>query len=179
MTPPPRRRTPWCTLRAGAAALAGVILGLAVSGCWVEEVPEAERNARSIVGITNAVQAMLDSSAIAWNDGRIDGFMDDYVESPGTTYIGGAGLVEGWDAIYERYAPLFAPEADRDSLRFVDLKVRRLSATLALATARYILYAEDGRTIASGPFTLVLRKVGRDWRILHDHSSSDPAPGEQ
>lgn len=174
-----RRWTLSSALKPAAAVLTGAVLGLSVTGCWVEEVPEAERNARSIAGISNAVQAMLDTSAVAWNDGHIDGFMDDYVESPVTTYIGGAGLVEGWDAIYERYVPLFVPGAERDSLRFVDLRVRRLSATLALATARYILYAEDGRTTASGPFTLVLRKVGRDWRIVHDHSSSDPAPGEQ
>ena len=158
--------------------LLGVTLVLAAGGCWVEEVPESERDARSIVGIRNAVHTMLDSSAVAWNEGRIEAFMDDYVNSPATTYVGAAGLVEGWAAIYERYAPLFEPGAQRDSLRFVDLKVRRLSATLALATARYILYGEDGRTTASGPFTLVLQKLGPDWRIVHDHSSSDPPAAE-
>ena len=156
----------WQTIRRAWRFLRVVFLGgalaLPTAACWVEEVPESERNERSVVGIRHAVQAMLDSSAVAWNEGRIEGFMDDYVDSPSTTYIGGAGLVEGWDGIRERYAPLFEPGADRDSLRFVDLKLRRLSATLALATARYILYGEDGRTTASGPFTLVLRKVGRE-----------------
>ena len=161
-----------------ASVLLGFTLWVSTSGCWVEPVPEAERDERSIAGTRRAVQAMLDSSAVAWNEGRIDGFMDDYVNSPNTTYIGGAGLVEGWDGIYERYAPLFEPGAERDDLRFVDLKVRRLSATLTLATARYILYGEDGRTTSSGPFTLVLRKVGREWRIVHDHSSADPPPEE-
>jgi len=161
-------------LASRVVVLLGVAFGVPVAGCWVEEVPEAERDERSIVGIRNAVQAMLDSSAVAWNEGRIDGFMDDYVKSPNTTYIGGVGLVEGWEAIRERYAPLFAPGANRDSLRFVDLKLRRLSATLVLATARYVLYVEDGRTTGSGPFTLVLRKVGREWHIIHDHSSADP-----
>ena len=156
--------------------LLGLTLTMAAGGCWVERVPEAEREARSIVGIQNSVQTMLDSSAVAWNEGRIDGFMDDYLNSPTTTYVGAAGLLEGWDAIYERYAPLFEPGAERDQLRFVDLKVRRLSATLALATARYILSDEEGRTTASGPFTLVLQKFGLDWRIVHDHTSSDPPP---
>lgn len=177
MTALPRHRAVGGATRAWARMALGMTIAMPVAGCWVAEVPEAERNERSLAGIRDAVQSMLDSSAVAWNAGRIEGFMDDYVESPTTTYIGGAGLVEGWDAIYERYAPLFEPEAARDSLRFVDLKVRRLSATLALATARYILYGEDGQTTASGPFTLVLRKLGRDWRIAHDHSSSDPPPG--
>ncbi len=180
MTSPERYRTLRRALWSLRVVPLGVALTMPLAACWVEEVPEAERNERSIVGARNAVQAMLDSSAVAWNEGRIEGFMDDYVDSPSTTYIGGTGLVEGWDGIRERYAPLFQPGAERDSLRFVDLKLRRLSATLTLATARYILYGEDGRTTASGPFTLVLRKVGREWRIIHDHSSADPPPpGEE
>ncbi len=176
MTSLQRRRTLRHAVRSRVVVLLGVTLGVPVAGCWVERVPEAERDERSIVGIRNAVQAMLDSSAVAWNEGRIEGFMDDYLKSDNTTYIGGVGLVEGWEAIRERYAPSFAPGAKRDSLRFMDLKLRRLSATLALGTARYVLYGEDGLTTGSGPFTLVLRKVGREWRIIHDHSSADPPP---
>jgi ketosteroid isomerase-like protein len=30
--------------------------------------------------------------------------------------------------------------------------------------------------VASGPFTLVLQRLGSRWRILHDHTSPDPKP---
>ncbi len=153
-----------------------VLACLASTACWIEEVPEAERRERSVEGIRLAVADMLAGSADAWNDGDLDGFMDDYARSASTTYIGGPGLVEGYEAIRDRYAPAFTPGAPRDSLRFEGLRVRRLGATLALATARYVLYNSDGATTASGPFTLVLRKEGREWRITHDHSSSDPPP---
>lgn len=159
-----------------ASSVLALVLVALTAGCWIERVPESERDERTNIGIRRSVQAMLDSSAVAWNEGRLEGFMDDYVKSPTTTFIGSGGLIEGWEGIYERYAPLFEPGVERGQLRFVDLKVRRLSATLALATARYVLSGEDGGTTASGPFTLVLRRVGRDWRIIHDHSSADPAP---
>jgi ketosteroid isomerase-like protein len=51
--------------------------------------------------------------------------------------------------------------------------VRPLSRTLALVTARFILQRRSAGN-ASGPFTLVMERRGTEWKILHDHSSSDP-----
>jgi hypothetical protein len=77
------------------------------------------------------------------------------------------------DFIRGVYAPRFSPGARRDSLHFEELEVRPLSATLALVTARFILQRNNEVT-ASGPFTLVMEQCPQGWRILHDHSSSDP-----
>jgi len=76
----------------------------------------------------------------------------------------------GW--IREHYAPRFAPGASRDSLRFEEFAARPLAPTVALITARFVLY-RDGRTTASGPFTLVMERRSDGWKILHDHTSSD------
>jgi uncharacterized protein (TIGR02246 family) len=140
-----------------------------VAGCRIETEDTDDSN------VQVAVERMLAESAQAWNRGELAGFMDDYMESANTTYIGGAGFVAGYDSIEARYAPLFEPGAARDSLRFEAVRVRRLAAVDALATARYILYRGDTIT-ASGPFTLVLRHTSRGWKIIHDHSSSDPSP---
>lgn len=78
----------------------------------------------------------------------------------------------GFDWIRSHYAPVFAPGAPRDSVRFEDLAARPLSPTLALVTGRFILFRE-GRTTASGPFTLVMELRHDGWKILHDHTSSD------
>jgi ketosteroid isomerase-like protein len=139
------------------------------SGCRIEIEDTDDSN------VQVAVERMLAESAEAWNRGDLSGFMDDYLESGNTTYIGGPGLVTGYDSIVARYAPYFDPGAARDSLRFEAVRVRRLAAVDALATARYILYRGDTIT-ASGPFTLVLRHTSRGWKIIHDHSSSDPPP---
>ena len=120
---------------------------------------------------------MLAESAEAWNRGELDGFMDDYVESEATTYIGRSGMLTGYSAIRDRFAPLFEPGAQRDSLRFENVRSRRLGAVDGVVTARWILHQGDMVT-ESGPFTLVVRRTSSGWKIIHDHSSSDPEPAE-
>ena len=150
--------------------LAGLgLAALLLAACTIEIEDEGDAD------VQGSVVRMLEESADAWNRGELDGFMDDYLESANTTYIGSAGLLSGYESIRARYAPLFEPGATRDSLRFEDVRVRRLAAIEAVATARWILYQGDTVT-SSGPFTLVLRHTSGGWKIIHDHSSSDPAP---
>jgi ketosteroid isomerase-like protein len=79
----------------------------------------------------------------------------------------------GFDWIRENYAPRFTGQARRDSLHFEEIETRALGPSFALVTARYTLERE-GKVTASGPFTLVMERRAQGWKILHDHSSSDP-----
>jgi beta-aspartyl-peptidase (threonine type) len=117
--------------------------------------------------------AQLERAAKDWNRGDLDGFLSDYAPESTTTFVDGGRSRHGFDFIRERYAKWFAPGARRDSLRFEEVEARRLSPTLALVTARYIL-ERNGTATSSGPFTLVMERRPNGWRILHDHSSSDP-----
>lgn len=153
-------------LRPALSLLVALSLG---AGCRFETSDEGDSN------VQVAVEKMLVESAGAWNRGEQAGFMDDYLQSENTTYIGGGGLLTGYESIHARYAPLFEPGAARDSLRFEEVRTRRLAAVEAIATARWILY--QGETVtSSGPLTLVLRHTSGGWKIIHDHSSSDPSP---
>lgn len=142
--------------------------GFLASGCWIE-IEEDENDVQS------SVQSMLSESAAAWNRGELDHFMDDYLQSDAITYIGSTGLITGYDAIRERYAPLFEPKAARDSLRFESIAARRLDGVHGLVTARWILH-RGGETTASGSLTSIVRRTSSGWKIIHDHSSSDPQP---
>lgn len=157
-------------IESSRGAVASVLIALPLLfGCTIEIEEEGDSDVQS------AVETMLSESAYAWNRGELAGFMDDYLESENTTYIGSGGLIAGYQSIWDRYAPLFEPGAERDSLRFEDVRVRRLSAVEAMATARWILFR--GETVSgSGPFTLVLRHTSGGWKIIHDHSSSDSPP---
>ncbi len=141
---------------------------LASAGCTIEVEED-------VADLQGAIVTMLDESAVAWNRGELDGFMDDYMRSEATTYIGQDGLVAGFEAIRERYAPAFETGADRDSLRFENILSRRLGAVDGVVTARWILHRGDS-IVASGPFTLVVRRTSAGWKIIHDHSSSDAQP---
>ena len=93
-------------------------------------------------------------------------------KAPPRSSTGGAPA-PGSTSSAENYAPRFAPGARRDSLHFEEIEVRPLSPALALVTARFILQRGSEIT-ASGPFTLVMERRPEGWKILHDHSSSDP-----
>ncbi len=122
--------------------------------------------------LTARLEAQFARSAADWNRGDLDAFMSDYVHDSTTTFMSRGHLTHGWDTIRRGYAPRFAPGAQRDSLRFEEFAVRPVPPDYALVTARYILY-RDGRTTASGPFTLLMQRRSDGWKILHDHSSSD------
>lgn len=161
------------------AAALGLALALAAGGCWVEEAERAElEETETGPGLDARVRSMLAASAAGWNRGDLEAFMAVYKPDSQTTYVGGTGLRRGYEAIRQRYAPRFRPAAERDSLRFEDLTVRRVGEDVAVGVARWVLH-RGGEVTASGPFTLVLQQTGEGWRIVHDHSSSDPEAGDE
>jgi ketosteroid isomerase-like protein len=123
--------------------------------------------------LSSELTRQLDRSADDWNRGNLDGFMSDYAHDSTATFVDAGHVRQGWDFIRSRYAPRFAPGASRDSLRFEEVAARRLGDRHALLTARFILF-RGGHTTASGPFTLVFERRTDGWKILHDHTSSDP-----
>ena len=153
---------------AWTAALAGVVLALGLAACRIEVQEDEE------LGLEPFVVRMLEESAAAWNRGDLEGFLSDYADATTTTYVGSRGLVTGLEGIRAVYAPAFAPGAARDSLRFEDVRVRSLPPLAGIVTARWVLHAGD-EVAASGPTTLVVRRLGSGWKIVHDHSSSDPS----
>ena len=147
------------------SAPCAVIL-LAMSACSAPSIPLGDP--------PREIAAMLQRSAADWNRGDLNGFMSDYARDSLTTYMAGGHIKYGWQALYDRYqANYFAPRKSRDSLSFDELHVRVLTPDFAYATARFKLSRRDS-VVASGSFTLVLQKQGDRWRILHDHTSSDP-----
>jgi ketosteroid isomerase-like protein len=98
--------------------------------------------------------------------------MSDYARDSTTSYVSGSTVRYGFDRIRDNYAGRFAPGAARDSLRFEGLAARPLGDRHALVTARFVLH-RDGRTTASGLFSIVMEHRADGWKILHDHTSSD------
>ena len=122
------------------------------------------------------ITAMLTRSAEHWNRGDLAGFMGDYANDSLTSYLSGRHFTYGWQPLFDHYqAAYFAPGKHRDSLTFDEVHVRSLAPGVAFATARFALHRGDSLT-ASGPFTLILRKDGDRWHIIHDHTSADPKP---
>ena len=148
------------------AALAAVLL--VVASC--ARVPRAEAPAPSAAAAAarGAVLALLAHGAAAWTRGDLAGFVSDY--APDATFVTARGVLHGRAEIQAHYAARFAPGAVRDSLSFRDLEVDLLAPDALNAVAYYVLQRGDS-VVARGPTSLVMRRVGGRWYIVHDHSS--------
>lgn len=132
-------------------------------------VSDAERRV-----VRDEIGAMLTRAASHWNRGDLESFVDDYMPGPGTTFIGGRGVLRGPVEIRAAYASRFAPGAVRDSLSFVLIDADPLAPGVVNVIATYVLARRVGSrdsVTATGPTSLVMRRVDGRWRIVHDHSS--------
>jgi uncharacterized protein (TIGR02246 family) len=156
--------------RAARIVLGGLVLAAACAPGLRAYHPSAAERA----SLHSELEAMFARAAANWNAGNLDAFVDDYLPSDSTTYIGGRGMVRGPAAIRASYAPMFTGRIVRDSLSFEILDVDPLAPDIVNFIGRYTLTRRlDGRdsVTARGPTSLLLRRVNGRWRIVHDHSS--------
>lgn len=84
----------------------------------------------------------------------------------------------GWDNIKANVAASYA-KASNVSLDITGLRVEMLGKTSAYLTCKWVQRQEyDGKPeSASGRMTLIYELVGKDWKIIHRHTSPDnPGP---
>ena len=174
------RRRPGAVSGLRRLLLASVVLSAGVGSCTVREIPpqgEAPEESGESGAVSEVIE-MLQASSASWNGGDLDGFLDDYWKSEELTFSGGSGVTRGWEDVRERYLRgYWAPEMERDSLRFEDLEVTALGDDHALALGRYVLFRpeEGGSVTNTGYFSLVLRRTEDGWKIIHDHTSATPS----
>jgi uncharacterized protein (TIGR02246 family) len=120
----------------------------------------------------DAIRKLLRDSEDAWNRGDVVAFASYYDDSPETTFVGREVTHGGPDRVVARYRRVYPTREAMGTLTFSEVEVRPLGEGYALAHGKYSLKrTAAGGGDASGRFTLVLRKTGAGWRIIHDHSS--------
>lgn len=119
-----------------------------------------------------AVQAVIADSAMGWNAGDVDRFMESYSDAPETSFVTEEGLVRGKAAMLARYKAKydFGNPAKRGALTFEALDYRQLDHDHALYIGRWVLTYSDG-SMAAGHTSLVMAREKAGWRIIADHSS--------
>jgi beta-aspartyl-peptidase (threonine type) len=147
---------------AGSLLLFGV-----VGSAWAQDdaTIAGARNAEA------AVRAVLSRQVEAWNRGDLEGFMAGYWNSPDLVFQSGATLTRGWQATLERYRRRYQAEGkEMGRLRFEELDVQPLGPDTAFVRGRWRLTMKDGSQ-PGGLFTLLLRRIGDEWKVVHDHTS--------
>ena len=117
---------------------------------------------------TAKIRATMDKQKNAWNQGNIEGFMAAYWKSDQFTFHGGAKQLKGWDQLLAMYKKNYAGEK-MGTLDFTDIEIKIISADYAYVLGRWSVTVKDSKK--EGLFTLIFRRFGKDWKIIHDHSS--------
>jgi ketosteroid isomerase-like protein len=124
------------------------------------------------------VEAAVRAYVAAHNRGDAGAVAAMYGTQPGVTSIGDGEIVRGWDRIRERMGVLDSLMAVQGHLNVTlgSLDITALGNNYALAIAPYTLAvgAAGAEVRQRGAITLVLSNVGKEWKIIHDHTSSIP-----
>jgi uncharacterized protein (TIGR02246 family) len=150
-----------------ACALVGAAAVLAFAAPAAQAAPAAPETAA-------AVGKVLTDSAAAYSAGDFKGFISSYEVSPDTTYISGANVIAGYDAIAKTYGGRFETKNPKDlgQLTLKLLNVRQLGPDYVLAIGRFNVHmADPASKDAAGVFSLVFHKGPAGWRIAADHTS--------
>lgn len=117
-----------------------------------------------------ACQVIMDQQN-AWNGGDLDGFMQGYWNSDALSFISGADITKGWQAINARYKARYDGENQTmGDLQFAGLEITPLSAEAVYITGVWSL--QTGEELFDGRFTLIMRQTDEGWRVVHDHTSN-------
>ena len=123
--------------------------------------------------LTEVLEAQFQKAAADWNAGDLKGFLSTYANDTSTMFLSGPKFEHGFAWIEQHYAPAFAPGAKRDSLRIEGLAARP-SAPPTPWSRPDMCFTAMGVTTSSGPFSVVLQEQTDGWKIILDHTSSDP-----
>ena len=146
-----------------AAALAVLVGGASLVWGLSQAKPEAA---------TSDIKAELTKQVDAWNRGDLDGYMAGYWNSDKLSFYSGGDATAGWQPTLDRYRRRYQGEGkSMGSLKFADVDVSILTNDAGYVRGRWLLTIDD-KTKPEGLFTLIVKRIDGQWRIVHDHTSA-------
>jgi ketosteroid isomerase-like protein len=117
------------------------------------------------------IMRVLSNQQKAWNDGRIEDFMNGYWQSDSLVFIGKKGITKGWQQTLDNYKKSYPDKVSMGELEFTIIAVELLSKTSAHVIGKWQLKREQSKGDLEGHFTLLFKKINKRWVIVSDHSS--------
>ena len=117
----------------------------------------------------NSIRQMLAAQTRSWNSGDLEAFMQPYWKSDSLMFIGKNGVVWGWQPTLDNYKKGYPNKDAMGQLSFDIIEVKKLSADYYHVVGKWMLKRTIGDV--SGHYTLLVRNIGGQWKIVSDHSS--------
>lgn len=148
---------------------------IVLAACAGRPAPQPPRASATFTAADDAaVRAVLAAQMDAWNRGDLDGFLDGYARTPDLVFTSGAKIRRGWQETHDTFLARYGEAKDTmGTLTFEVLGVQPVGADGAVVLGRWGL---DGPNAGGGIFSVVLERQAGAWKVIHDHTSSDPPP---
>lgn len=116
-----------------------------------------------------SIEKLLAQQTKSWNEGDLEGFMQTYWKHDSLLFVGKSGVTRGWQPTLDNYKKGYPGKEAMGQLSFDVLEIRPLSPDYYFVVGKWMLQRTAGNL--SGHYTLLLRKIGGEWKIVADHSS--------
>lgn len=159
-------------------ALILLLVPLAFSAYSQEPGNSKERALAKAKQVETEVRTVFDSLMEGIRKADVEKVMNAYRNDDRTLFFNYNGTVTtGWRTMYENRKSSY-PKRSNISIEPSEVRVEVLSPTSAYLTCRWKQTQDaDGKLEqSSGRMTLVFKKFGKEWKIVHLHTSPDTFP---
>jgi uncharacterized protein (TIGR02246 family) len=115
------------------------------------------------------IKKLLQEQTEAWNKGDLEAFMQTYWESDSLLFVSKNGVIRGWKNTLENYKKSYPDIEAMGQLTFDLIEIKTLSPQSYFVVGKWMLAKKVGDF--SGYYTLLIRKINGQWKIVADHSS--------
>jgi hypothetical protein len=112
---------------------------------------------------------LLEDQRLAWNRGDIVEYMRGYWKSDSLVFIGKRGPNYGWQNTLDNYRKGYPDKKTMGFLTFDIREIRILDKENAFVVGAWHLKRDADEP--HGFFTLLLKKIEGEWKVVADHSS--------
>ena len=115
------------------------------------------------------ITTMLLQTARDWSKGDLERFMNGYIKSDSLKFVGSSGITYGWQQTLDNYRKGYPSKDHTGTLTFNLLEFDQLANDVFLVIGEFHLKRTVGD--ADGMFSIILKRINGEWKIIADHSS--------
>lgn len=116
-----------------------------------------------------AIRKLLQEQTEAWNKGNLEAFMETYWNHDSLLFVSKNGVTRGWKNTLENYKKSYPDTEAMGKLSFDIIEIKPISSQYCFVVGKWMLAKSVGDF--SGHYSLLVRKINGQWKIVADHSS--------
>ena len=118
---------------------------------------------------SDLILKLLEDQRQAWNRGDINEYMQGYNQSDSLLFVGKSGPQYGWNNTLKNYKKSYPDQAAMGYLSFDIKEIKMIAADHAFVLGAWHLKRQKDEP--KGYFTLIVKKIKGEWKVIADHSS--------